>query len=244
MIEAAGLKKRFAKVTAVDGVSFVARDGQVTGLLGPNGAGKTTTLRMIYGLMRPDAGHVLIDGIDAVSSPLAARQRIGVLSDARGLYLRLTARENIRYYGELQGLRSTLLETRIDELLRLLDMGDIADRRVNGFSQGERMKTAIARVLVHDPQNILLDEPTNGLDIMTTRALRRTIKTLSANGKAVVFSTHIMQEVAALCDRVIVIAKGVIRAQGSPDELLAATGKSNLEDAFVACVGSEEGLAA
>lgn len=244
MIEAAGLKKRFAKVTAVDGVSFVARDGQVTGLLGPNGAGKTTTLRMIYGLMRPDAGHVLIDGIDAASSPLAARQRIGVLSDARGLYLRLTARENIRYYGELQGLRSTLLETRIDELLRLLDMGDIADRRVNGFSQGERMKTAIARVLVHDPQNILLDEPTNGLDIMTTRALRRTIKTLSANGKAVVFSTHIMQEVAALCDRVIIIAKGVIRAQGSPDELLAATGKSNLEDAFVACVGSEEGLAA
>ena len=244
MIEAAELKKRFAKVTAVDGVSFVARDGQVTGLLGPNGAGKTTTLRMIYGLMRPDAGQVRIDGIDAFYSPLAARRRIGVLSDARGLYLRLSARENIRYYGELQGLRGTPLETRVDELLRLLDMGDIAERRVNGFSQGERMKTAIARVLVHDPQNVLLDEPTNGLDIMTTRALRRTIKTLSESGKTVLFSTHIMQEVGALCDRVIIIAKGVIRAQGSPDELLAATGKGNLEDAFVACVGSEEGLAA
>lgn len=244
MIEATELKKKFAKVTAVDGVSFVARDGQVTGLLGPNGAGKTTTLRMIYGLMRPDEGQVRIDGIDAFASPLVARQRIGVLSDARGLYLRLTARENIHYYGELQGLNGSLLETRVDELLRLLDMGDIADRRANGFSQGERMKTAIARVLVHDPQNVLLDEPTNGLDIMTTRALRRTIKTLSANGKAVVFSTHIMQEVGALCDRVIIIAKGVIRAQGSPDELLTATGKGNLEDAFVACVGSEEGLAA
>jgi sodium transport system ATP-binding protein len=244
MIEATELRKTFAKVTAVNGVSFIARDGQVTGLLGPNGAGKTTTLRMIYGLMRPDAGQVRIDGIDAFASPLAARQRIGVLSDARGLYLRLTARENIRYYGELQGLRGTALTTRVDELLRLLDMGDIADRRVNGFSQGERMKTAIARVLVHDPQNVLLDEPTNGLDIMTTRALRRTIKALCASGKAVVFSTHIMQEVGALCDRVIIIAKGVIRAQGSPDELLAATGKGNLEDAFVTCVGSEEGLAA
>jgi sodium transport system ATP-binding protein len=244
MIEAKGLKKRFGQVTAVNDVSLIAHDGQITGLLGPNGAGKTTTLRMIYGLMRPDAGQVHIDGIDAFASPLAARQRIGVLSDSRGLYLRLTARENIRYYGELQGLAGAPLERRIEELLQLLDMGDIADRRSNGFSQGERMKTAIARVLVHGPQNILLDEPTNGLDIMTTRALRRTIKTLAASGKAVVLSTHIMQEVAALCDRVIIVAKGTIRAEGSPAELLAATGKANLEDAFVACVGSEEGLAA
>jgi sodium transport system ATP-binding protein len=244
MIEARGLKKRFGQVTAVNDVSLIAHDGQITGLLGPNGAGKTTTLRMIYGLMRPDAGQVHIDGIDAFASPLAARQRIGVLSDSRGLYLRLTARENIRYYGELQGLAGAPLERRIEELLQLLDMGDIADRRSNGFSQGERMKTAIARVLVHGPQNILLDEPTNGLDIMTTRALRRTIKTLAASGKAVVLSTHIMQEVAALCDRVIIVAKGTIRAEGSPAELLAATGKANLEDAFVACVGSEEGLAA
>jgi sodium transport system ATP-binding protein len=198
MIEAIALRKSFNGVAAVNGVSFVARDGEITGLLGPNGAGKTTTLRIAYGLMRPDAGRVRIDGIDASAEPLTARRRIGVLSDARGLYLRLTARENIRYYGELQGLGGAHLHARIDELLRLLDMRDIADRRSHGFSQGERMKTAIARVLVHDPQNILLDEPTSGLDIMTTRTLRRTIRTLAEHGKCVVFSTHIMQEVSAL----------------------------------------------
>ena len=244
MIEARNLKKKFGKVVAVNGVSFTAQDGRITGLLGPNGAGKTTTLRMIYGLMQPGGGAVRIDGIDAFADPLAARARIGVLSDARGLYVRLSARENIRYYGELHGLAGSPLAARIDEMLELLDMGDIAERRVEGFSQGERMKTAIARILVHDPQNILLDEPTNGLDIMTTRALRRAIQALADRGKCVVFSTHIMQEVAALCDRVIIIAKGVIRAEGSPAEIMAATGKANLEDAFVVAVGTEEGLAA
>jgi sodium transport system ATP-binding protein len=244
MIEVHQLKKLFGKTVAVDDVSFSAPDGSITGLLGPNGAGKTTTLRMIYGLMKPDKGTVRIDGIDTFAQPIEARKRIGVLSDSHGLYQRLTARENIAYFAELHGLDEKQQKTRIEYITQLLDLNDIIDRRVTGFSQGEKMKTAIARILVHDPHTIILDEPTNGLDIMTTRSMRSAIKSLAAQGKCVVFSSHIMQEVTALCDHVIIIAKGVVKGEGAPNQLLAQTGKANLEDAFIDIIGSEQGLSA
>ena len=235
-------KTKTGKVTAVDGVSFTAHDGQITGLLGPNGAGKTTTMRMLYTLMTPDRGNVTVDGIDAARDPVAVRRALGVLPDARGVYKRLTARENIAYFGELHGLdRATILE-RTSRLARTLVMEDFLDRRTEGFSQGQRTKTAIARALVHDPKNVILDEPTNGLDVMTTRGLRGFLRELREEGRCVIFSSHIMQEVAALCDRIVVIAKGRVVAQGSPDELRASTGESNLEDAFVKVIGSDEGL--
>ena len=244
MIEVKDLRKAFGAVKAVDGVSFVARDGEITGLLGPNGAGKTTTLRMLYTLMRPDAGHVLVDGIDAAVDPLAVRRRLGVLPDARGLYKRLSARENIEYFARLQGLDATTRRRRIDALIAALDMADIADRHTEGFSQGQRVKTAIARALVHDPRNVLLDEPTNGLDVMATRSMRTFMRKLKDDGRCVLFSSHIMQEVGALCDRIVVIAQGRVVADESPDALRAQTGTDSLEDAFVKIIGSEEGLAA
>jgi sodium transport system ATP-binding protein len=244
MIEAAGLHKSFGAVKAVDGVGFVARDGEITGLLGPNGAGKTTTLRMLYTLMQPDAGSVRVDGIDAARDPGAVRHRLGVLPDARGLYKRMTARENIAYFAQLQGLDAATGRARADALIDALDMRDIADRRTEGFSQGQRVKTAIARALVHDPGNVILDEPTNGLDVMATRAMRAFMQRLKAEGRCVLFSSHIMQEVAALCDRIVVIARGRVVADASPAALLAETGAPTLEDAFVAVIGSEEGLAA
>ena len=244
MIEVRNLHKAFGPVKAVDGVSFVARDGEITGLLGPNGAGTTTTLRMLYTLMTPDSGQVLVDGIDAATNPLAVRRELGVLPDARGLYKRLTARENIEYFGRLHGLPEDLLASRRDALIKALEMDDIAERRTEGFSQGQRVKTAIARALVHDPRNVILDEPTNGLDVMATRALRQFMAKLKAEGRCVLFSSHIMQEVAALCDRIVVIAHGRVVADESPDALRAQTGESNLEDAFVKIIGSDEGLAA
>ncbi len=178
MIRIENLHKRFGEVRAVDGVSFGAADGQVTGLLGPNGAGKTTTLRMLYTLMRPDEGQILVDGIDAVVDPQGARFALGVLPDQSGLYPRLTAREHIEYFGELQGVTGADLRSRTDHLLKMLDMTAIADRRVAGFSHGERTKTALARAIVHNPKNVLLDEPTNGLDVMSTRAVREIIRRL------------------------------------------------------------------
>jgi sodium transport system ATP-binding protein len=244
MIEVIDLHKQFGKVVAVDGVSFSARDGEITGLLGPNGAGKTTTLRCLYTLMRPDRGRVLIDGIDASVDPVAVRRRLGVLPDARGLYKRLTARENIAYFGRLQGLDEATIRSRSDAAIAALDMGDFADRRSEGFSQGQRVKTAIARALVHDPKNIILDEPTNGLDVMATRSMRQYLKRLKSEGRCVLISSHIMQDVAALCDRIVVIAKGGVVADESPDALLAQTGEANLEDAFVNLIGTDEGLAA
>jgi sodium transport system ATP-binding protein len=244
MIEVKDLHKAFGAVKAVDGVSFSARDGEITGLLGPNGAGKTTTLRMLYTLMRPDRGQVLVDGIDAAADPLGVRRQLGVLPDARGLYKRLTARENIDYFARLQGLPEDELHTRREALIQALEMGDIADRRTEGFSQGQRVKTAIARALVHDPRNVILDEPTNGLDVMATRALRQFMRRLKAEGRCVLFSSHIMQEVAALCDRIVVIARGRVVADESPAALRAQTGADNLEDAFVKIIGSDEGLAA
>jgi sodium transport system ATP-binding protein len=239
MIRAEDLQKRFGTVLAVDGVSFTAPDGAVTGLLGPNGAGKTTCLRMVYGLMEPDAGRILVDGHDLRAAPLAAQARLGVLPDVAGLYQRLTAREHIQYFGRLQGLGGAELEARTRHWIDLLDMRAFADRRVAGFSHGERTKVALARALVHQPQNILLDEPTNGLDVMSTRTVRDLIRHLRSDGRCVLFSSHVMQEVSALCDRIIVIAKGRVAAEGSPDELIALSGKSSLEDAFVELAGQE-----
>ena len=237
MIEVRDLHKSFGAVKAVDGVSFTAADGQITGLLGPNGAGKTTTLRMLYTLMQPQSGQVLVDGIDAFTDTLAARQRLGVLPDARGLYKRLTARENIEYFAGLHGLSPALARARIDALVTALDMQDIVGRRTEGFSQGQRVKTAIARALVHEPRNIVLDEPTNGLDVLATRSLRRFLLRLRAEGRCVLFSTHIMQEVAALCDRVVIIAHGHVVAAGTPDELRALAGEPQLEEAFMRLTG-------
>ncbi|PTL83058.1 ATP-binding cassette domain-containing protein [Vitiosangium sp. GDMCC 1.1324] len=242
MIEVTNLHKRFGAVTAVEDVSFRAEDGVVTGLLGPNGAGKTTTLRMLYTLIRPDKGSAKVDGLEVAERPLEVRRAIGVLPDARGLYPRLTAREHVRYAGELHGLSGAALDARIGELVELLDMKDIADRRTEGFSQGERMKVALARALVHGPRNVLLDEPTNGLDVMSTRAVRTLIRRLREQGHCVVFSSHVMQEVAALCDRIVVVARGRVVAEGTPDELRARTGKDSLEEAFVTVIGTDQGL--
>ena len=237
MIRADNLCKRFGPVVAVDLVSFTALDGKVTALLGPNGAGKTTSLRMIYGLLKPDRGAVAIDGISVGADPLTAQARMGVLPDQSGLYTRLTPREHIRYFGNLHGLGGAELETRTNELIELLDLKKVADRRVEGFSHGERTKVALARALVHRPQNILLDEPTNGLDVMSTRIVRELIRQLRAEGRCVLFSSHVMQEVSALSDRVVVIAGGRIAAEGTAEELLLQTGQSSLEDAFIALSG-------
>ncbi|MEZ4297199.1 MAG: ATP-binding cassette domain-containing protein [Polyangiaceae bacterium] len=239
MIEIHGLHKRFGSVVAVEDVSFRAEDGQVTGLLGPNGAGKTTTLRVLSTLVRPDRGTVTVDGIDVAQRPFDVRARLGVLPDTRGLYPRLTARENIAYHGELFGMREPALSRRIDELVTVLDLSAVAERRTQGFSQGERMKVAIARSLVHAPQNVLLDEPTNGLDVMSARSLRAFIRGLREAGACVVLSSHVMQEVAALCDRIYVIAKGRVAASGTSAELLEKSGKTSLEEAFVALAGQE-----
>lgn len=241
MIEARGLHKRFGQIIAVEDVSLIARDGMITGLLGPNGAGKTTTLRMLYTLMQAQRGQVLIDGQDAALDTLAARRNLGVLPDARGLYKRLTARENIQYYAQLQSLPPDITQQRIESLVNTLGMQDFIDRQTDGFSQGQRVKTAIARALVHAPRNVLLDEPTNGLDVMATRGLREFLKQLKANGHCVLFSTHIMQEVAALCDHIVIIAHGRVVAQGSADELRQQTGEANLEEAFVKLIGSDAG---
>ena len=240
MIRVEGLVKRFGQVLAVDGVDFVAEDGKVTGLLGPNGAGKTTTLRMLYALMKPDGGRILIDGVDAVADPGEARARLGVLPDVSGLYPRLTARETIRYFGELQGLDPKALELRTEVLLDELDLRPVADRRTAGFSHGERTKVALARALVHSPRNVLLDEPTNGLDVMSTRALREMVRRMRADGRCVILSSHVMQEVSALCDSIVVISRGKVVAHGSPDELRALTGEADLEQAFVDLAVSPE----
>lgn len=249
MITAEHLRKTFPgkgkdkqRVTAVDDVGFTAHDGQITGLLGPNGAGKTTTLRMLYTLMTPETGRVLVDGIDVASDAERVRRSLGVLPDARGVYKRLTARENIDYFGALHGMTAEAIAQRTGKLASALQMEDFLDRATEGFSQGQRTKTAIARALIHDPKNVILDEPTNGLDVMTTRGLRGFLKELRAEGRCVIFSSHIMQEVAALCDRIVIIASGRVTAQGTPDELRAQAGEDNLEDAFVKLIGSEEGL--
>ena len=239
MIRVEGLAKRFGEIHAVRDVSFTAPDGSITGLLGPNGAGKTTTLRVISTLMAPSAGTATVDGVEVTRDRLAVRLRIGMLSDARGIYARLTARENIAYYGALHGMARDAVQKRVEELARWLDMEALLDRRTDGFSQGERMKVAIARTIVHDPPNILLDEPTNGLDVMSTRAVREVIRRLRDAGKCVLFSSHVMQEISALCDDIVIVAHGAVVAHGNAAQLLAASGRDNLEDAFVHLAGED-----
>ncbi len=247
MIEVDALQKSFGRareIQAVRAVTFDAPDGAITGLLGPNGAGKTTLLRMIATLVLPDAGRARVGGLDVVADRYAVRRRIGVLSDARGLYQRLTARENVRYFGRLHGLPGAALDARIDALFATLGLTALAERRTAGFSQGEKMKVAIARALVHDPDTILLDEPTNGLDIMSVRTLRDELRALRGQGKCLLFSSHVMQEVAALCDRIVVLAHGRVVAAGTAGQLIERAGTAGLEDAFVRLIGSDEGLAA
>ena len=233
MIEARQLKKRFGAVTAVQDVSLTALDGRITGLLGPNGAGKSTTLRMLYTVLRPDGGEAFIDGISVTERSLEARRRMGVLPHGAGVYPHLTARENITYFGELHGLSREDCEVRATELIGLLDMADFADRQAKGYSQGERLKTALARALVHAPQNILLDEPTNGLDVRAVRTLRALLLKLKATGRCILYSSHVMQEVGVLCDEVVVIADGRVVAAGTPEELRERAGTADLEEAFV-----------
>jgi sodium transport system ATP-binding protein len=242
MIEVNNLHKSFGRIEALRGITFTAADGQITGLLGPNGAGKTTTLRILYTILRPDKGSASVDGYNVLTQTLDVQRNIGALPDNHGLYPRLTARENIRYYGQLHGLNAKMLDNEIEHLIKLLDMQDIADRRTAGFSSGERLKVAIARALVHEPKNVLLDEPTNGLDVLSTRAMRAFINRLRDEGRCVLFSSHIMQEVSALCEHIVIIAQGQVVAIGTPDQIKEATGKTNLEDAFVTAIGNEEGL--
>jgi sodium transport system ATP-binding protein len=242
MIEVQGLRKYFGSVAAVREVSFAALDGQITGLLGPNGAGKSTTLRILSTLLEPDAGGGRIDSLDLRADPLGVRRLIGVLPHSSGVYPNLSGRENIDYFGRLQGLDRGTIARRSRELVELLEMSEFVDRRAKGYSQGQRLKVAIARALVHSPRNIMLDEPTNGLDVMATRALRSLLRRLRDEGHCVLFSSHVMQEVATLCDAVVIIAHGIVVARGTPDQIRARSGADSLEDAFVAAIGSAEGL--
>ena len=236
MIEVNGIHKSFGEVHAVRGVSFGAPDGKITGLLGPNGAGKSTTLRVLYTVLKPDQGSANIDGADVVADSLEARRRIGALPHGAGLYPHLTARENIAYYARLCGLADESIEERVDHIIGLLEIGDFADRRTKGFSQGQRTKVALARGLVHDPQNIILDEPSNGLDVMATRSLRDLILKLKEAGRCVLFSSHVMQDVAALCDDICIIAEGQVAIDDSADGIRERTGCDDLEDAFVRAI--------
>jgi sodium transport system ATP-binding protein len=236
MIVVDDIHKSFGKVRAVRGVSFDAPDGKITGLLGPNGAGKSTTLRVLYTVLRPDEGSATIDGVDVVRDGLAARQRIGALPHGAGLYPHLTARENIAYYAALCGLDKATIDDRVAGIIAMLEIGEFADRRTKGFSQGQRTKVALARSLVHDPQNVILDEPTNGLDVMATRSLRDLILKLRDDGRCVLFSSHVMQEVAALCDDICIIAHGKVAIDDSVAGIRERTGCDDLEDAFVAAI--------
>jgi sodium transport system ATP-binding protein len=240
MIVVNDIEKSFGPVRAVRGVSFTAPNGRITGLLGPNGAGKSTTLRVLYTVLKPDAGSAMISGVDVVQQPLEARRLTGALPHGAGLYPHLSARENIAYYGRLCGLEGDRLEQRVESLIEQLDIRDFADRRTKGFSQGQRTKVALARALVHEPPNIILDEPSNGLDVMATRALRDLIRELRAAGRCVLFSSHVMQEVAALCDEIVIIAAGQVAMQGSTEEIRERTGCADLEEAFVAALGRVE----
>ncbi len=238
MIEAIGLCKHFGNVEAAQDVTFSARDGEITGLLGANGAGKSTCLRMLYGVLTPDSGKACVDGIDILGETSKARAHLGVMPHATGLYNNLTARENIQYFGTLHGMRRGLLKSRIAQLAVALDMQQFIDRRVKGFSQGQRIKVALARALVHDPGNVVLDEPTNGLDVMAIRNLREMLLTLKAQGRCVLFSSHVMQEVAALCDRAVIIGRGRVLADSTVQEIRSRSGGASLEEAFLQVLGA------
>lgn len=236
MINVDGIHKSFGAIHAVRGVSFDAPDGKITGLLGPNGAGKSTTLRVLYTVLKPDQGTASIDGADVVSDSLAARRNIGALPHGAGLYPHLTARENIAYYANLCGLDKSEVDDRVSGIVKLLEIDAFADRRSKGFSQGQRTKVALARALVHDPQNVILDEPTNGLDVMATRSLRHLILKLKDAGRCILFSSHVMQEVAALCDDICIIANGQVAIDDSIDGIRERTGEDDLEEAFVCAI--------
>ena len=236
MIVVDKLHKSFGEVKAVRGVSFGAEDGKITGLLGPNGAGKSTTLRILYTVLRPDSGSASIDGVDVRTDPLGARSRIGTLPHGSGLYPHLTARENIAYYARLSGMANEQIDPAVQEVVEQLDISAFVDRKTKGFSQGQRTKVSLARALVHRPQNVILDEPSNGLDVMATRALRELIRDLRSTGKCVLFSSHVMQEVAALCDEIVIISSGKVAVQDSPDGIRHATGCDDLEEAFVKAI--------
>jgi len=240
MIVLDSLVKRFGNVEAVRGISLAVRDGCVTGLLGPNGAGKSTTLRLVYGVQRPDAGRALVDGIDVATDRRRALARLGVLPHNAGLYPQLTARENVRYYGALQGLGGAALERRIEALAEILELAPLLDRRTKGFSQGERVKVSLARALVHDPRNLVLDEPTSGLDVLATRKMRALVRNLRDAGCCILFTSHVMQEVAALCDDIAIVAHGRIVARGTTADLAATVPSGSLEDAFVAALSDGE----
>ena len=242
MIEAKNLSKRFGDIEAVRDISFVARDGEITGILGANGAGKSTCLRMLYGVLAPDSGKASIDGIDIRGETSKARAHLGVLPHAAGLYGNLTARENIEYFGSLQGVGGDRLRSRTAELVRVLGMEGFIERRAKGFSQGQRIKVALARALVHDPGNIVLDEPTNGLDVMAIRNLREMLLALKAQGRCVLFSSHVMQEVAALCDRVVIIGHGQVLADATVQSIRDLSGAASLEEAFLQVLGNTEGV--
>lgn len=236
MIVVDGLQKSFGRIKAIDGVSFRAEDGRITGLLGPNGAGKSTTLRILYTVLQPDAGKALIDDVDVVADSLEARRRIGTLPHGAGLYPHLTARENIAYYARLYGIDCGFVDEKVQRVIDQLDIREFADRRCKGFSQGQRTRVSLARALVHGPRNVILDEPSNGLDVMATRALRELIRMLKSQGTCVLFSSHVMQEVAALCDEIVIIAAGRVALHDTPDGIRHATGCEDLEDAFVSAI--------
>lgn len=240
MIVVDGLRKYFGEVKAIDGVGFRAEDGKITGLLGPNGAGKSTTLRILYTVLKPNAGSATVDGVDVLTNPLQARARIGTLPHGSGLYPHLTARENIKYYARLYGIPPHAVDKRVQKVVDQLEINAFADRRTKGFSQGQRTKVALARALVNEPQNVILDEPSNGLDVMSTRALRDIIRKLKEDGKCVLFSSHVMQEVAALCDEIVIISQGRVALDDTPDGIRNATGCDDLEEAFVRAIDSVE----
>ena len=238
MIEAQALHKNFGDIQALAGASFSAADGCITGILGPNGAGKSTALRILCTILRADAGRVTVDGIDVAQEPLAIRKRLGVLPHSANLYGNLTARENIAYYAALQEVGDSATQARaVDRVIAKLGIEDIADRRAKGFSHGQRLRVALARTLVHNPRTLVLDEPTNGLDVMATRGLRDVVRERRDAGCCVVFSSHVMQEVAALCEHIVILANGVVTAAGTADEIRVATGCDDLEEAFVKAVG-------
>jgi|TARA_B110000285_G_scaffold222595_1_gene276983 sodium transport system ATP-binding protein len=244
MISVSNLSKRIGDVQALDNLSFNADDGQITGLLGPNGAGKTTCLRTIFGLLQTDQGIATINGIDVAVKPIEAKQQLGLFPDPFGIYERLTPREYIRYFAELSGMSKNSAIAATTRVINDLQLLDIADRRCKGFSQGQRMKTALAQAIVHQPKNIVLDEPTRGLDVMSTRILRDMLHKLKSEGHCILFSSHVMQEVASLCDRVVVMADGKAVAIGSPQELCDQTNQTSLEEAFITLIGTDEGIAA
>lgn len=240
MISIQNVSKTFGETKAVRGLSFDAPDGAITALLGPNGAGKSTTMRMISGLLKTETGTVRINDVDVFQDPDTARRHLGLLPDGAGLYPRLTAKENIVYFGELCGLSTKQARAKAQTIIQDLGIEKLADRQTQGFSQGERMKVALARALVHDPQNLVLDEPTNGLDVMSTRAMRHRLLRLKEEGRCIIVSSHIMQEVAAISDHIVVIAKGQVVAQGNVNTLCEQAQSQDLEEAFVRLCGLQD----